>query len=568
MTGRSIKTAVLAGMFLFHAAGSAASLAMPQGILLTLPGREIPELAAPVFSNQQMKKGAPNLKWEKVSESETEERVVLAGKDAGLDLDGVVLTRSIRRDDRMVTIRFTLENRTGEMRYSFFGFRSRFRIGKTGVDRNYVPTENNVLDLDYQTSLWGYYTKPGEWFFDLVEPWYAVLNGNRTGVAYLTDQQVVSAAYLSNDMLTRGMMIDGGMLPPGKKFSTEIRILPLKNLNSVATVTEKFSAGFGKEGKVVLELLPYRDEVYSGEVTLRDVKGKELGRKKVRFEGKAMRLSSCAVEREKPTTQTVNYGKINGISFEQYQENGFRTQPLPMVPPLFTHKRIIPPKKAVAYSSYGVIVPRKKKALLLFGFYADFYRFDKILADWELEMISATPQGITQIPPVSTIDEYRFIILGDVNWESVRPMITRLISYVRNGGILIVCGGPFAYGCGGYKDTPLEKILPVEPYPFDLRPAAGEGVFDQGISFDQPENQPPQIWWIHKNKCKADSEILVKAGSDPLIVKGTYGKGTVIAFLGSPLGDPKKEDRPFWNSAEYIKLMKQILGTAAGKELK
>ena len=140
--------AVSAGMLLLHAAAFAASLAMPQGIALTLPGKEMPELAAPVFSNQQMKKGAPKLKWEKLSE--TEERVVLTGKNAGLDLDGVVLTRSIRRGDRMVTIRFTLENPTGKMRYSFFGFRSRFRIGKTGIDRNYVPTENNVLDNHHQ----------------------------------------------------------------------------------------------------------------------------------------------------------------------------------------------------------------------------------------------------------------------------------------------------------------------------------------------------------------------------------------------------------------------------------
>ena len=54
----------------------------------------------------------------------------------------------------------------------------------------------------------------------------------------------------------------------------------------------------------------------------------------------------------------------------------------------------------------------------------------------------------------------------------------------------------------------------------------------------------------------------------PFGILFSYGKGTVIAFLGSPLGDPKAEDRPFWNSAEYIALMKEILGTVSGKELK
>ena len=93
MTRHGITIGVSAGILLLHAAAFAASLAMPQGISLTLPGKAVPELAAPVFSNQQMKKGAPKLKWEKLSEAE--ERVILTGKNAGPDLDGVILTRSI-----------------------------------------------------------------------------------------------------------------------------------------------------------------------------------------------------------------------------------------------------------------------------------------------------------------------------------------------------------------------------------------------------------------------------------------------------------------------------------------
>ena len=238
-----------------------------------------------------------------------------------------------------------------------------------------------------------------------------------------------------------------------------------------------------------------------------------------------------------------------------------------MVPPVFTHKRNIPPKKADTAAGNQIQIKQQKKALLLFGFYANFFRFDKIFKNWKLNTISATPQGIPDIPPATTIGEYSFILLGNVNYESVRPMISRLESYVRNGGNLVVCGGPFAYGCGGYDGTVLEKLLPVIPKPFDLRPAAGDRIYDKAVSFSLPGKDTPQLWWLHKVQCKPGSEILLNAGNDPLVVKGQYGKGTVLAFLGTPLGNPKTSDRPWWDSVQYLEWMKQILGKIAGKEL-
>lgn len=562
-----LKRAVIFFLILLAAVVQGATLPYAKSFPIALPGKAVPELAEPVFTNVQMQKGAPKLKWKNISALEKE--TVLTKAIAGIDLDGVLLNRKITVEANRITVRFTLTNKTKHLRYASFGFRSRYRIGRSGIDVNYIPTENNVLDMDYQNSLWNFYSKPGQWHYNLVEPWYATLNRNRTGVAVLADYNTLAAAYLSNDMLVRGMMFDGGMLPPGKKFVTEIKVLPLKNMNSVATVTDRFSAGFGTAGNLQLEILPYRNGMLKGDVVVKEVTGRQLGKANVQVNGKVMQIAVVGINAKKPSTQTVNFGKLNGIPFEQYRENGFRTQSLPMIPPIFTHKRVMPPKKNVASEAGQVIVKRQNKALLLFGFYANFYRFDKIFKKgWKLETISATPQGITQIPPASTIDQYQFILMGNVNYESVRPMLTRLESYVRNGGVLVVCGGPFAYGCGGYHGTVLEKLLPVYPKPFDLRPGAGDRVYDKGIPFALPGNDAPQVWWLHKVKCKAGSQILMKAGKDPLLVKGKYGKGTVLAFLGSPLGNPKKTDRPFWESGVYLNWMKQILGDAAGKEIK
>ncbi|MBR2425424.1 MAG: hypothetical protein IKB16_01660, partial [Lentisphaeria bacterium] len=502
----ALSALLLIGVNLF-----AANLPYAKSFPITLPGRAIPALADPVFSNMQMEKGAPKLQWKNISALEQE--TVLTKTAAGLDLDGVTLIRQIKAEQDRITLRFTLKNTTKHLRYVSFGFRSNFRIGQHGIDVNYIPTENNVLDLDYQNALWNYYTKPGEWHYNLVEPWYAVLNKNRTGVAFLADYNVLVAAYLSNNMRIRGMMLDGGMLPPGKTFSTVITVLPLKHLNSIATVTEQFSAGFGSDRNLQLEILPSRDGTIKGNVVVKEVTGKELGRTAIQITGRKMQTASIPLQAAKPATQTVNFCILNGIPFEQYRENGFRTQPLPMVPPVFTHKRNIPPKKADTAAGNQIQIKQQKKALLLFGFYANFFRFDKIFKNWKLNTISARPQGIPDIPPATTIGEYSFILLGNVNYESVRPMISRLESYVRNGGNLVVCGGPFAYGCGGYDGTVLEKLLPVIPKPFDLRPAAGDRIYDKAVSFSLPGKDTPQLWWLHKVQCKPGSEILLNAGN-------------------------------------------------------
>ena len=553
-------------LFLIGTTLFAAHLPYAKSLPVALPGKAVPALADPVFSNAQMEKGAPKLQWKTISPME--QQTVLTKAAAGLDLDGVTLIRQIKAEPDRIIIRFTLKNTTQHLRYVCFGIRSNYRIGKHGIDVNYIPTENNVLDMDYQNALWNYYTKPGEWHYNLVEPWYAVLNKNRTGVAFLADHNVLVAAYLANNMRIRGMMFDGGMLPPGKTFSTEIKVFPLKNFSSIATVTEQFSAGFSTGKNLKLEVLPYQDGSIKGNVVVKEVTGKELGSTAIEFTGKKMQIATIPLRTAKPTTQTVNFGTLNGMTFEQYRENGFRTQPLPMVPPIFTHKRIIPPKKNDSASSNQVQIKQQKKALLLFGFYANYFRFDQIFKSWKLKTISATPQGIPEIPPATTIGEYSFILLGNVNYESIRPMVSRLEFYVRNGGNLIVCGGPFAYGCGGYDGTLLEKLLPVIPKPFDLRPAAGDRIYDKAVSFSLPGDKAPQLWWLHKVQCKPGSEVLLKAGNDPLVVKGKYGKGTVLAFLGTPLGNPKATDRPWWDSAQYLEWMKQVLGGIAGKELK
>jgi Mg-chelatase subunit ChlD len=60
----------------------------------------------------------------------------------------------------------------------------------------------------------------------------------------------------------------------------------------------------------------------------------------------------------------------------------------------------------------------------------------------------------------SNLDSYAAIIVSNLqarDWPKLEPMT----EYVRDGGGMVVFGGPAAYDKGGYKGTPIEAFLPV-----------------------------------------------------------------------------------------------------------
>jgi len=516
----------------------------------------MPELE-PAFSATQVEKGAAKLVWRKTGEGV--ETTVLSEQDAGLDLAGVTLTRKTSEAPGRREVVYTVENGTKELRYASFGWRTVFSIAD-GNDRNWFPTTDNVIDLTSQSSLWGYYTKPGNWQFALVEPWFAAYNpGHKKGFAFLFDFNTLCAAFGANDMMTRGVLFDGGMLPPGKKVTVTTVVRELSGLPSLATVNDRFAAGFsGPETSPSLSVLAFEDLSLDGTATQTDVNGKILGSAVVKADVKAGRVANvCVIKSDKPETQSVLSADLNGIKFEFFRENGFRMASLPMVPAVWTHHRPMPVKKLEV--PIAVKQTAKNKALLLFGFYANVFRFPEMFPEFEFTILSATPQGIMNSPPYSTIGEYKYIFMGDVNEESVRPIMTRLAAYVNSGGTLVLGGGPFAYGCGGYTGTFLEEMLPVKTRPFDCLPAC---VSDKdgrtAVAFDTGD---AKVFWIHRDEVKPGAEVLLKTvAGDPLLVKGRYGEGTVYAFLGAPIGDAARDAKAFWNdNPSYLETLKGLL---------
>lgn len=517
---------------------------------------DFPQLE-PAFSSSQIEVGAPKLCWTKTKEGL--ESTILAEKDAGIDLAGVKLTRKLSGDEFRMEVTFTLENVTEELRYASFGWRTSFFVAD-GADGNWFPTTDNVLDLTSQSSLWGFYTKPGDWHFDLVEPWFAAYNpGKRTGYAFLFDYNTLSAAYGSSDMKVRGVLFDGGMLPPGFSITVKTVVRAIKGLSSLATVNDDFAAGFsGPATTSMLSVLAFRDLSLKGQAQQTDVKGAKLGTSMVDAQLKAGTVQDvCVIRSAKPETQSVLGATLNGVHFEYFRENGFRMADLPLVPAIWPHHRPLPQKKLPETATVKQEV--QNKALLLFGFYANYFRFEEMFPELTFTTVPVPPAGLVNVPPAVTIGEYRYIFIGDVNEEGMRPMLARLVSYVKNGGTLVVGGGPFAYGCGGYAGTFLETLLPVKTKPFDLLPASSTD--EDGRTAVGFADCKAKLFWLQRDEVKPGAKVLLKtAAGDPLLVGGAYGKGRVFAFLGAPLGDETLDKKAFWNgNAAYLGKMRELL---------
>ncbi len=145
-----------------------------------------------------------------------------------------------------------------------------------------------------------------------------------------------------------------------------------------------------------------------------------------------------------------------------------------------------------------------------------------------------------------------------------------LYDFVQKGGGLVILGGQFSFGGGGYKGTVFEKLCPVEvKSPFDriqakpplLMQATGTHPIVQGLDF----SEKLLVVWYHDITVKPDSRVILEASGKPIVVVRRVGKGRVVAFLGTVLGETNN-GTAFWKTRMWRKLLKRMLFWAAGKE--
>lgn len=220
--------------------------------------------------------------------------------------------------------------------------------------------------------------------------------------------------------------------------------------------------------------------------------------------------------------------------------------------------------------------PDRFKCLVVFGLYTHVLRLDDALADWrhrekhtpEFTWANCPPNAVENFP--GTRDElfsYHAVVLSDVNYKALGDNAFEMLSdYVRQGGALLVVGGPYALGNGEFRDTPFLDVLPVKlEGPFDLKWAGKGKSWDlvptdagdrllRGVSFD-PQ---PKVFWRHVVTAKDDAQVHLTAGGHPVLITGVCGRGRVAVLTLSPTGKATAGEIAWWDSRDWFPLVRNI----------
>ena len=515
-------------------------------------------------------------------------QAVLAKAVAGPDLDGVVLKRTMTMAvaKPYMEIAVELNNPTTEMRYAALGVQHRFYIEKFGNDSTYLPTTRNVLEVSKSGSVFGYYAKGSDWEYEPVEGWIGVNDpASKRGIVFVMDYNALESFYTSSKGGggVRGWFLDLGELPPKAVVNTRYFVMPVKGFSSIAYASDRLVAG--------IQVLPQKEKILVNQ-TLTALQPLE----DVTLEGSVLNVRSGGVR----TLDAVRFDKINpaqivskqmGIAgamtepvvvrikargkeldaqYEVMYEGQYHAQPIPYLQLAVEYQRAMPERQPIkrvveGSTASATMAVKERRALLFFGIYSQWYKFDDILKGWNVKVSNARPARAEYLPPASEISRYALVILSDVTADSLpASVIRRIDNYVKKGGCLLVLGGPYAYGPGRYREKGLENLLPIEGAYFDLKWNKDGLVFrktkEHPITRDLDLSANPMVYWYHQVKVKKTGEVLMTAGDDDaMLVAQPYGAGRVVCFMGSPLGEPPKGQIPFWEWNGWIPLMKNTV---------
>ena len=173
----------------------------------------------------------------------------------------------------------------------------------------------------------------------------------------------------------------------------------------------------------------------------------------------------------------------------------------------------------------------------------------------------------------SDVGSNTFLLLPDMvkTCKRVKNLLKVTRDYVANGGGFCMIGGYMTYqgmeAKGKWKDSIIEKILPVELQSGDDRVEVPEGADLSCV----PDSHPilaglpaewPYILGYNKLKAKSGADVLVEFEGDPIIAAGTWGKGRTLAYT--------TDCAPHWAPAAmhkwtyYSKLWDNIIRWLAG----
>ena len=476
----------------------------------------------------------------------------------------------------------TLKNPTGDYKRPGFWQQHAFFPGGQHGDLYYFRP--NTLGLSLAAfKQQGAQRLGDEWVKDPTAGWTAdVAPASGDGAVFLMDYNYLRWLYDCVSCWTKEYMDDRVNIPPGKEWATDGWFIPMAGYAAVSYADHAIIGAVAQQdNKLAITLgaaLAPRQNL-TAQVNLFTYPQMQP------VTGQNFKLGELGFT---PVTETIpfNPGAANGFLARVHVtgegvDSQFESFFAPGVSPYEVNStRVVyhtpkPPKqKQYFFPAQAPALPSKPSILFLKGLHAESWQVEaaaKLLgATLKTSYFESNVYGdrVDYVP--SSIEEmfqYNLVVIGNIDYEAIGEDFTAYLKYfVEHGGSLLVLGGDFAFGHGGYAGTPLEDLLPIKcGGPFDLK-AAGKGAVLTGqVPFD-PAAKPSAAYVHVPADFRMMAEVVIRAGAAPFAVWGHKAgepKGSVGVILGAPLGTTA-DGVPFWKWTGWPGLLSEIFREMVG----
>ncbi len=221
----------------------------------------------------------------------------------------------------------------------------------------------------------------------------------------------------------------------------------------------------------------------------------------------------------------------------------------------------------------------KPNVLVIRGLWNRLYHIDEALGDAANITTAYTTfhqQHDTQLSgfkldwqPLFTQD---VVVLANIETRGLALGQVRMFGeHVRQGGGLVIFGGLLTLGQAGNMQRGWPDFLPVELNgPWEIRRCDPPVRFAK-LAVDSPLagltwQTAPLLFYRHVVKAKPGATVLLAGDrGEPLLVGMPYGKGRVVVFTGTVLGQPKEGQTAFWDTPAWKEALAKAIAWAAGR---
>ena len=172
---------------------------------------------------------------------------------------------------------------------------------------------------------------------------------------------------------------------------------------------------------------------------------------------------------------------------------------------------------------------------------------------------------LTNFPAPEALGRNDLLVLDEVPATSFTVAQRRQIrTFVENGGSLLLLGGWYALSRGSYEGSYLEEILPITTVqrPYLLRLRGADQLIKPSAAYAALLGAPAPsfgtagaVEWMNHLQLKPGAQVLLTAGTHPLLIAGAFGKGRVVVFAGSHSGAPPA---PYWDGQAWTTVIAQV----------